>query len=44
MTKIIDVPYNVYVDIPIERVIEKEKIIEVTLEKAVEKIIEIPIE
>ena len=43
VTKIIYVPYDVYVDVPIERVIEKEKIYEVMIEKPIEKIIETPI-
>jgi hypothetical protein len=38
------VPYDVVVDIPIERIIEKEKITEVLIEKPIEKLVEIPIE
>ena len=40
----VNVAYDVYVDVPIERTIEKEKIMEVLIEKPFEKIVEIPIE
>ena len=39
-----DVKYDVVVDVPIERLIEKEKIIEVVVERPIEKIMEIPVE
>lgn len=40
----IDVAYDVIIDVPIERTIERERIVEVTIEKPFEKIIEIPVE
>lgn len=39
-----DVAYDVVVDVPIERIIEREKIIETLIEKPIEKVVEIPIE
>jgi hypothetical protein len=42
--KYVDVKYDVIVDIPIERTIERERIVDIVIEKPIEKIVEIPIE
>lgn len=42
--KKVNVYYDVVVDVPIERIIERERITEVQIERPIEKIVEIPIE
>lgn len=44
MERIVNVEYEVIVDVPIERTFEREKIIEVIVERPIEKILEIPVE
>ena len=44
VNKYVDVKYDVVVDVPIERVFEKEKITEVMVERPVEKIVEVPVQ
>lgn len=39
----VDVPYDVYIDVPIERTYEKEKITNIIREIPIEKIVEVPI-